>query len=138
LVTEIAAEAPLLVERLGASSRLGSWSSIARIPYGWRARSSTAGIFRLGDQAAVIASLAGDGIAIALASAGAAGDALLRSGPDAAIDYQRAFSRRAARPLGIASALRKVSENPLFSGPLLAMLGLRPKAIALAASLTRI
>jgi flavin-dependent dehydrogenase len=138
LIAGIGTEAPLLAERLGTGSERGSWSSVARIPYGWRARSSSAGIFRLGDQAAVIASLAGDGIAIALASGGAAGDALLRSGPDAAIGYQRAFARRAARPLGIASALRKISENPLFSGPLLAMLGLQPKAIALAASLTRI
>jgi menaquinone-9 beta-reductase len=43
--------------------------AVAGVPYGYQARSvSPAGLFRLGDQAAVIPSLTGDGMAIALHS----------------------------------------------------------------------
>ena len=44
------------------------WSAVSGVPYGWRAGATVDGVYRVGDQAAVIASLAGDGIAIALES----------------------------------------------------------------------
>jgi hypothetical protein len=138
LLTVIAGEAPLLGERLAGSLPLGDWRSIARIPYGWRARATEVGLFRVGDQAAVIASLAGDGIAIAIASAMAASRALLRGGPAAAPAYQRDFARRARAPLALAEMLRMVAERPGWARPVARLLSLHPQALAWGANATRI
>jgi flavin-dependent dehydrogenase len=138
LLAILANEAPLLVERIAASTPLGGWSSIARIPYGWRAKETLPGLFRVGDQAAVIASLAGDGIGIAIASATAASKALLQGGPGAAAAYQREFARRARRPLACAELLRAVAESPAWSRPIAKVLSVRPQVLAWGATATRI
>ncbi len=138
LLAALAAEAPLLAERVAAGTSPGGWSSIARIPYGWRASETLPGLFRVGDQAAVIASLAGDGIGIALASATAASKALLEGGPGAATAYQRDFARRARRPLACAELLRAVAESPAWSRPIARMLSVRPQILAWGATATRI
>jgi flavin-dependent dehydrogenase len=96
------------------------------------------GRFRVGDQAAVIASLAGDGIAIALTSGRAAAHAWLAGGPAAAPAFQRDFAQRAARPIGAAETLRYASERPGLARPLLALLGGLPGSLGIAARLTRI
>lgn len=134
LLAELMQEAPLLAERLGGVVP-PSWEAIAGVPYGWRAGASEPGLFRLGDQAAVIASLAGDGIAVALASGAAAAQACLRG--DGAPAYQRAFAARAKRPIAIAETLRHMAEAPLRRK---AMLGLArlPGLAKLAARLTRV
>ncbi len=131
-------EAPLLLERIAAGRPLGDWSSIARIPYGWRATETLPGLFRVGDQAAVIASLAGDGIGIAIASATAASNAFLNGGPAAAPAYQRDFARRARRPLVCAELLRAIAESPAWSRPIARMLSIRPQVLAWGATATRI
>lgn len=138
LLAALATEAPLLAERVAGGTPLGGWSSIARIPYGWRARDTLPGLFRVGDQAAVIASLAGDGIGIALASATLASKALLEGGPIAAPAYQRDFARRARRPLACAELLRAVAESPAWSRPIARMLSARPQILAWGATATRI
>jgi len=138
LLATLAVEAPLLVQRIAESSPIGGWASIARIPYGWRARETAPGLFRVGDQAAVIASLAGDGIGIAIASATAASDALLSGGPAAAPVYQRDFARRARRPLAVAELLRAVAERPAWARPIAHMLAVRPSILGLGATATRI
>jgi len=138
LIAALENEAPLLVQRLAASTPLGSWSSIARIPYGWRATKTLPGLFRVGDQAAVIASLAGDGIGIAVASATAASNAFLKGGPAAATAYQRDFARRARRPLACAELLRAIAESPAWSRPIARMLSIRPQILAWGATATRI
>jgi len=138
LLAILAAEAPLLAQRIAAGTPLGGWSSIARIPYGWRATETLPGLFRVGDQAAVIASLAGDGIAIAIASATAAAQALLEDGPAAAPAYQRDFARRARRPLICAELLRAIAESPTWSRPIARMLSVRPQLLAWGATATRI
>ena len=73
-------------------------------------RATEPGLFRLGDQAAVIASLAGDGIAVALASGAAAAHACLarrrRAPPISA-----ASRARARRPIAIAETLRAMAED---------------------------
>jgi flavin-dependent dehydrogenase len=137
LVDELTAEAPLLAERLGGD-RPRRWEAVAGVPYGWRAEATEPGLFRLGDQAAVIASLAGDGIAVALASGEAAASAWLAGGPAAAVDYQRGFARRAARPVNIAEALRHAAERNLPRQAMIGLLKLVPNAAGLAARLTRI
>lgn len=138
LLADLAREAPLLAARIAAGNPLGGWSSIARIPYGWRAKQTLPGLFRVGDQAAVIASLAGDGIGIAIASATAASKALLENGPGAAASYQRDFARRARRPLVCAELLRAVAESPAWSRPIARMLSVRPQILAWGATATRI
>ena len=138
LLAAIFEEAPLLGERLIGATPIRGWRSIARIPYGWRARHTAPGIFRIGDQAAVIASLAGDGIAIAVASATAASNALLRGGPEAAPAYQREFARRARWPLAFAEILRAVAETPTWARPVARLVHMRPSMLAWGAHATRI
>jgi len=138
LLAAVFEEAPLLGERLTGATPVSGWRSIARIPYGWRARHTAPGIFRVGDQAAVIASLAGDGIAIAVASATAASNALLRDGPEAAPAYQREFARRARRPLAFAEILRAVAETPAWARPVARLVHMRPTMLAWGAHATRI
>jgi flavin-dependent dehydrogenase len=136
LLSDLAREAPRFGERL-AETGDQPWLSISNVPYGWRVRDTASGLFRLGDQAAVIASLAGDGIAIALTSGLAAAEAHL-AGRSAA-DYQHAFSGRAARPLAVAQGLRWAAERRLprrlivglaARAPILARLGARATRIA--------
>jgi flavin-dependent dehydrogenase len=137
LVSELAGELPMLARRLDAGAA-GSWEAIAGVPYGWRARETEPGLFRVGDQGAVIASLAGDGIAIALASGVEAAAAFSALGADGAQAFQTSFARRVARPLAIASALRRAAENGRTRGPLLGLLSMAPSLAPLAARLTRV
>ncbi|MEA3014638.1 MAG: hypothetical protein QOD42_3183 [Sphingomonadales bacterium] len=127
-------EAPLLAERIGGRIP-AAWEAIAGVPYGWRARATAPGLFRVGDQAAVIASLAGDGIAVALASGMAAAQACLQG--DGAEAYQRDFAKRAKRPIGIAETLRHMAEAPLRRRLMLGLAGV-PGLAKAAARLTRI
>jgi flavin-dependent dehydrogenase len=132
LISALAGELPALRARL-EQGEAGEWSAVSGVPYGWRARRTGPGVFRLGDQAAVIASLAGDGIAIALESGMAAARALLDG--SGAQDYQRRLSRRAAGPLGVAEMLRWAAEK---RAPRAVLMRLAPRLAPLAARLTRI
>ncbi len=136
LVSRIEDQVPALATRI-AGYRPPTWTAIAGVPYGWRAPETSAGIFRLGDQSAVISSLAGDGVAIALRSGIAAGQTLLQDGPAGAFGYQAAFARRSRRPLAVAETLRWAAER---SGPRTALMRLArvPGLTRLAARLTRI
>ena len=134
LLDELLTEAPRLAAHFRSIE--GRWISVGNVPYGWRARVTTEGLFRVGDQAAVIASLAGDGIAIALTSGMAAAEAHLAG--TSAPDFQQSFARISARPLKLASALRWAAER---SGPRRVMTGLAklsPGLARWAASSTRI
>ena len=137
LIRELLAESPLLADRLGRDLPQG-WEAIAGVPYGWRAEGTRPRLFRLGDQAAVIASLAGDGIAVALASGEAAARAYAAGGRDAATAYQRDFARRSARPVAVAEALRHGAEHAFTRRAMIGLLRIAPGAAALAARLTRI
>lgn len=134
LVAGLVREAPALGARIGAVPE--RWEAVAGIHYGWRARATAPGLYRVGDQAAVIASLAGDGIAIALSSGIAAAEALLRG--EGAADFQRGFARRTRRPVAVAEALRRAAERPGSRAALLALLAHAPGLASLAARLTRI
>ena len=134
LLAALIEEAPLLGERIGASLP-ARWEAVAGVPYGWRARTTAPGLYRLGDQAAVIASIAGDGIAIALASGAAAAHACL-AGESAQI-FQRRFARRAARPVAIAEALRGLAARPGRRRLMMGLAGV-PGLARAAARLTRI
>lgn len=136
LVDLLGREAPRLGERLVQGR--GEWRAIAGVPYGWRARDTTPGLFRVGDQAGVIASLAGDGIAIALASGRMAAETYRREGAVAAPAFQRRFAARAARPIQVGELLRRTAERPRAAANWLAGPGRLPGAMRLAAALTRI
>ena len=134
LLVDLMNEAPLLAERLGGFIP-ADWEAIAGVPYGWRAAAGEPGLFRIGDQAAVIASLAGDGIAVALASGAAAAHACLNG--ERAPAFQRAFAARARRPIAIAETLRHMAEAPVRRKMMLGLAGV-PGLAKLAAWLTRI
>ena len=137
LLTALTAESPALAERLAGVTAFGEPQAVAGVPYGWRATDGTAGLYRLGDQAAAIASLAGEGVGIALASGIAAARAI-EHGTDGT-RFQPALAAALARPLGIASALWAVAERPAAARLGLALAPaawLRPLARATRAPLT--
>jgi menaquinone-9 beta-reductase len=135
LVERLAGELPAFEARLKAGAA-GEWSAVSGVPYGWRAIATADGVYRVGDQAAVIASLAGDGIAIALESGVAAARAIASGVP--AADFQRAWAREARRPVGLAEVLRRSAEHALPREAMMGLLGWFPALAPLAARLTRI
>jgi flavin-dependent dehydrogenase len=137
LLLTLAKESPHLAQRL-EGSRDPRWETIAGVPYGWRAPSTLPGVFRLGDQGAVIASLAGDGVAIALTSGIAAAAALTRKGPGGAEAFQKDFARRARHPLAVAAQLRRWVETGSTRDPILRLLKFAPFLLSAGARLTRI
>jgi menaquinone-9 beta-reductase len=135
VVRRLAEEMPSLAGRLG-EERIAEWSAVSGIPYGWRAVETGSGVYRVGDQAAVIASLAGDGIAIALESGIAAAKALLRG--ENAPDFQRRWAARSARPLAVGEALRNAAEHAVPRDALMGLIAWFPSLAPIAARLTRI
>lgn len=136
LLGNLGEDHPHFARRLGGASRALPVDSIASVPYGWIARETDPGLYRLGDQAAVIPSLAGEGMAIALASAQLAVDCHL-AGEDAAT-YQSRFARRARRPIGIAGAIWHVAEDRSGGKLLTDIAGKVPVLALLAMRLSRI
>jgi flavin-dependent dehydrogenase len=135
LVARLADELPAFAARLAGGEASG-WSAVSGVPYGWRASGTVEGVYRVGDQAAVIASLAGDGIAIALESGIAAARAI--AGGISAADFQRDWAKRARRPVGLAEVLRLSAERKMAREAMMGLLGWFPSLAPLAARLTRI
>jgi flavin-dependent dehydrogenase len=109
--------------------------AISAIPYGYVARVDD-GLWRLGDQAAVIPSFAGDGLGIALHSAHAAAAAYLAG------DSAHAFQRRLAADLGFrvkgAALLSRLIVQPWAQGLAVELTRRRPQLLSAAAAWTRI
>ncbi|WP_313801772.1 FAD-dependent monooxygenase [Sphingobium sp.] len=137
LMAEIMAEAPRLAARMDGKMP-AHFEAIAGVPYGWRVAATAPGIFRIGDQGAVIASLAGDGIAIALGSGMSAAQTFAGGGPEAAERWQAQWHRRSRRPIGIAEALRRGAAGPVGRALLMRLLRWMPGLGAQAALLTRV
>ena len=137
LLTLLGTENPALGERL-AFVNSGSTDAISAIPYGWIATDTRPGLFRLGDQAAVIPSLAGEGNGIALASGIAAAKAWQQGGAAAAPAYQTRFARAAGKPVATAMRLWHWSERPLAAKMAVHAVRLFPHIAAHFAGLTRI
>jgi flavin-dependent dehydrogenase len=112
------ARGSLLAERLLAGVRpaLARPMAVAGVPYGFRHRGG--GPFRVGDQAAVIASICGDGIAMALRS-GLRAAAAVQGGaaPEA---YHAALARENAAGMLLASASAMLAR----CGPAVAVSGI--------------
>jgi flavin-dependent dehydrogenase len=109
--------------------------AIAAIPYG-HVRAASDGLWRLGDQAAVIPSFAGDGLAIALHSAHAAADAYL-AGVDADV-FQRRLARDLKGQVTGATLLSQALVRPWAQGVIAAAARLQPRLLTAAATRTRI
>ncbi len=123
-----------LAERLnGAKPLLAKPLAISSIPYGMLPSSALDGLWRLGDQAAVIPSFSGDGMSIALHSAHLAAEIYLHGGT--AVEYAKRL-RREVRP---AVSLATMFSRLMVRAPALAqVVRLWPGVLAHCASYTRV
>lgn len=135
LLHDLARGSPQLADRLAGG--WGSIDAIANVPYGWRTDRSDHGVFRLGDQAAVIPSLAGEGMGIALASGRRAAQAMIAHGPAGSGVWQRGFSRSVGAPLRRAGAIWAMADRP-WTAALLPFAARVPGALAMVAAATRV
>jgi flavin-dependent dehydrogenase len=128
--------------QLGERLALADWSvgvdAIGHVPYGWRTRDTAGRLFRLGDQAGVIPSLAGEGMGLAFASAESAVAAWRRAGPGAAPAFQRELAARMTRPFAIANGVWRAGENPRTTGGLTSLAASFPPLVRWAMRATRI
>jgi menaquinone-9 beta-reductase len=138
LLDHLGRDCRALGERLAFMAAEPRIDAIAAVPYGWIGHSSVTGQFRIGDQAACIPSLAGEGNGLALASGMMAAGAWLRGGPEAAPSFQRDYGARAARPVRVASFLWHWAENERAAPWMVRAARGLPGLASLAAAFTRI
>jgi flavin-dependent dehydrogenase len=136
LLAAMCEASPHLATRLsGATARWPKPMALASIPYGYVRRDSD-GLWRLGDQAAVIPSFSGDGMSIALHSARLAATTVLRGG--SADEYQRQLAHDLTAQLAVATTL----SLGLVHRPVQSLLGavarVWPGVMATVASHTRV
>lgn len=136
LIDAIGREVPALGERLAWLADDTAIDAIASVPYGWRAIDTEDGVFRLGDQAGVIPSLAGEGMGIALVSGVMAAQAL-RDDRDAR-SFQRDLAARTARPILVARSILAAAERPRTAPLLPWMMRVAPGLAGLLARATRV
>lgn len=129
---------PRLGDRLAFADGPRNVDAIGHVPYGWRTDATPPGLFRLGDQAGVIPSLAGEGMGLALASAEASVAAWRRGGADAAPAFQRDLSARMARPFALANLVWRTGEDPRLAGGLTMLASAFPPIVRWAMHATRI
>jgi flavin-dependent dehydrogenase len=136
LLAAIRAACPGLDRRLtGAAACRERPLAAAAIPYGYVARHAD-GLWRLGDQAAVIPSFAGDGMAIALHSAALAAGAVLAGGTADA--FQARLHRELAPQVRRAVLLSQGLVRPWSQALIGAVAAMQPHSMRLVASRTRI
>jgi flavin-dependent dehydrogenase len=127
---------PLLAMRLdGAAPLLERPLTISGLPYGHVARESD-GLWRLGDQAAVIPSFSGDGMSIALHSAYLAARYYLDGASTAT--FQRELASQLSRQVGRATLLSQMLVRKSGQRTVLISASIFPSSLALGAALTRI
>jgi hypothetical protein len=140
LLKSLCNEIPYLSQMLsGAEPLLEKPLTIYRVPYGFIHRpraADPAGVFRLGDQAAVIPSFTGDGMAIALHSATVAVATYLNG--DHARTYHRQLSRDISRQVGRATAIYALARSGATQSALFGMARVWPRGLRVAANLTRV
>jgi flavin-dependent dehydrogenase len=130
-------DCPHLAMRLaGAEPLLDKPIAITHIPYGYLRRSSEAGLYCIGDQAAVIPSFTGDGISIALHTARCAVAAFLAAEPASL------FQPRLRSALLAQMRLAELAAGGLNNAParaiLPSLLRLWPGVMRVTARLTRV
>ncbi len=140
LLADLQRETPILAERLaGATPLLDQALTIARVPYGFIHRPTEADpaqLFRLGDQAGVIHSFTGDGMAIALHSAALAVAAITNGEPSAL--YHQRLRRDIAGQITRASLLYRAQQSASAQRALFALAQRAPFALRWVARYTRV
>lgn len=140
LLASLTSESSHLAGRLaGARALLPRPLAVANLPYGFvhtPLRYDPPGLFRLGDQAAVIPSFTGDGVALALASGTHAAHCWLRHGADAAL-YHRRNSALMWRQMRLAMPIQRMALRPGFQRWLVAVGRACPWILRWAAAATR-
>lgn len=136
LLQELSRECPPLADRIAAALSVSKPQAIANMPYGWFARRGDPAVYRVGDQAGVIASLAGEGISIALASGSAAGLAIAQG--LSAERYQARQARRLRVPLATAGGVARLAQGAVGARALIGFTHRAPSLSRLAASWMRI
>lgn len=133
-------ECPHLAERLTAARPLRDRPlAIAGLPYGYTHAPDAKDwpeLFRLGDQATVIASLTGDGVAMAFASATMASRIWLAQGNSAGT-YHLAWARRLAPQMRLSSLIHRACLASAAQPWLLLLCRAWPQLMRLVASRTR-
>ncbi|WP_188311940.1 NAD(P)/FAD-dependent oxidoreductase [Salinarimonas soli] len=141
LFAHLLATCPHLDRRLGdAEPVLDKPLAIARVPYGFLHRPAgdePHGLFRLGDQAAVIPSFSGDGMAIAMHSGRLAARTYLEQGRAASLFHAR-LRRDVGPQVRLAGALYAASRSGLGRRALVAACRLWPGGLRVAAERTRV
>lgn len=134
LLAHMLRHSPHLALRLqGTEALLTAPLAISPLPYGHVQQSTQPGLWRLGDQAAVIPSFSGDGMSIALHSAAVAAEQYLQGGQSTT--FQREFAEVMRTRLRLATVLsRMLVRFPLAVGIMHVFPALLPRV----ASLTRI
>jgi len=113
--------------------------AVARLPYGYMhapASQDWPGLFRLGDQASVIGSFAGDGVALALGSATLASRFWLAEG-NVSGAYHRAWRRRVASQIRLSSFINHACLCASAQPWVLRLCRVCPGLVQLAAARTR-
>ena len=134
LLSQWADESPAFGDRL--AFKTGTPDAIGAVPYGWVAKQAVPGVFRLGDQAAVIPSLAGEGNAIAIASGMMAAKSWAAG--ESSQHYQQGLARAVARPMALARIIWRLSEAPASAHILTRLAGIVPWLAGHLAGQTRI
>lgn len=137
LVAQLGRACPAFGERMQHASAAPAIDTVAAVPYGFIARETSSGLFRLGDQAAVIPSLAGEGMSIAVASGLASARAYLAGGAEAAPEYQRRFAVRAWRPVRTAQLVWHLAERGWGAEALLSLAQAAPPLTRMVMDLSR-
>ena len=136
LLAEIRAACPTLDRRLGGATPSHARPlTVAAVPYGHLAREAE-GLWRVGDQAAVIPSFSGDGMAIALHSAARAADAYLAG--ETADAFQARLHRDLTPQVRVATLLSQALVRPWGQAILGAAAAIRPGLMQTVAVGTRI
>ncbi|GAA0276737.1 hypothetical protein GCM10009127_16860 [Alteraurantiacibacter aestuarii] len=138
LLEMLAGQSAHFAARLSGDWQSGRIDSIGAVPYGWIARTTSPGLYRLGDQAAVIPSLAGEGISIALASGLAAASHWMAHGPQGAAQFQARFASQAAAPVAMARIARRLAETGTGHDIAMALARVAPRLVTLLMHQTRI
>lgn len=120
----------------GAHALLPRPLAVAGVPYGFLQREHTETLYRIGDQAAVIPSLTGDGMAIALHSGQAAAEAWGDGG--GAEGYQRGLVARLAPQMRLAGLLHRACMSGMMQPLAIRAAGLFPALLRQAAARTRL
>jgi len=137
LASLLGESAHLRIKLEGAVELLERPLTIARVPYGFVHRPEPAdAVYRLGDQACVIPSFAGDGMALALHSAALAASCFLSG--HSAFAYHQALARDVGPPIARAMAVYRLGRGEPGRSLLLHARGLWPGLIRLAATHTRV